>query len=221
MTESSAFCTRLRALDVCAVSDALDALGLPASVAGLKPLSVQRKITGAAVTVKLGTTPPSEHKRHLGTAAILACQAGDVIVVQQSTGIDCAGWGGVLCVGAQLKEVSGVIIEGPARDIDEARELGFPVYARSATATTARGRVYEQDFNCIIQVGDVEVQPGDYVIADGSAVAFVPRDRAEEVLIRAERIADRERLMILALKNGEAITEVMGKNYETMLEESK
>ena len=59
MTESSAFCTRLRALDVCAVSDALDALGFPASVAGLKPLSVQRKITGAAVTVKLGTTPPS------------------------------------------------------------------------------------------------------------------------------------------------------------------
>ena len=52
-------------------------------------------------------------------------------------------------------------------------------------------------------------------------MAFVPRDRVEEVLVCAERIADRERLMILALKSGEAITEVMGKNYETMLEESK
>ena len=51
-------------------------------------------------------------------------------------------------------------------------------------------------------------------------MAFVPKDRAEEVLVRAEQIAGRERLMILALKNGEAITEVMGKNYETMLEES-
>ena len=129
--------------------------------------------------------------------------------------------GSEMCIRDRLKEVGGVIVEGPARDIDEARELDFPVYARSATATTARGRVYEQDFNCTIQVGDVEVKPGGYVIADGSAVAFVPKDRAEEVLVRAEQIAGRERLMILALKNGEAITEVMGKNYETMLEESK
>ena len=221
MTKNATFCVRLRGLDTCAVSDALDALGLPPSVAGLKPLSVERKVAGAVVTVKLGTTPPSRHKRHLGTAAILACQAGDVIVVEQSTGIVCAGWGGVLCAGAQLKEVGGVIVEGPARDIDEARELDFPVYARSATATTARGRIYEQDFNCTIRVGDVEVKPGDYVIADSSAVAFVPSDRAEEVLARAEQIADRERLMILALNRGEAITEVMGKNYETMLKELK
>ena len=221
MAKNATFCVRLRGLDTCAVSDALDALGLPPSVAGLKPLSVERKIAVAAVTVKLGTAPPSGHKRHLGTAAILACQAGDVIVVEQSTGIVCAGWGGVLCAGAQLKEVGGVIVEGPARDIDEARELDFPVYARSATATTARGRVYEQDFNCTIRVGDVEVKPGDYVIADSSAVAFVPSDRAEEVLARAEQIADRERLMVLSLNRGKAITEVMGKNYETMLKELK
>jgi regulator of RNase E activity RraA len=45
---------RLAALDSCALSDALDSLGLPAAVAGLAPLSVARRIAGPVRTVKLG-----------------------------------------------------------------------------------------------------------------------------------------------------------------------
>ena len=39
---------RLAALDSCAVSDALDSLGLPPAVAGLTPLSMRRRIAGPA-----------------------------------------------------------------------------------------------------------------------------------------------------------------------------
>ncbi|WP_428096386.1 RraA family protein [Candidatus Rariloculus sp.] len=212
--------SRLGLLDSCAVSDALDSLGLPPAVTGLTPLSAPKRIAGPVVTVKLGPgAPAGGSARHLGTAAIEAANAGDIIVLEHSSGVECAGWGGVLSVGAQVAGVEGIIIDGPARDIDEARELGFPVYARSATARTARGRVYEQDFDCPVTIGDVVVAPGDIALADASGVVFIPREHLAEVVRRAERIAERERLMVKALRNGDPITEVVGRDYEEMLDD--
>jgi regulator of RNase E activity RraA len=210
---------RLLELDSGAVSDALDSLGLPAAVAGIAPLSVRVRIAGPAATVLLGTDPPAAgSKQHLCTRAIEAAHAGDVIVVQQTTGIPCAGWGGVLSAGAKQKGLAGVIVEGPARDIDDALALEFPVYARHATALTARGRVHERAFNCPISVGSVRLYPGDYVLADSSGVAVIPQGRAEEVVAVAERIAHKERLMVAAARRGVPMPAVMGENYETLLE---
>jgi regulator of RNase E activity RraA len=59
--------------------------------------------------------------------------------------------------------------------------------------------------------------PGDYVVADGSAVVFVRAADIGRVLDAAEAIAAKERAMVAALKEGTPITEVMGRNYETML----
>jgi 4-hydroxy-4-methyl-2-oxoglutarate aldolase len=209
---------RLGRLDSCAVSDALDKLGLKGTVTGIHRLSTERRISGRVVTVKLvaaeGGTPAS---RHLATAAIEAAQAGDVIVVEQRTGIDAAGWGGTLSLGASLHAVAGVIVEGPARDVDESSAHDFPVFARDHTPRTARGRVVEAGTNVPITVGDVPVSGGDFVVADGSGVVFVKAAEIERVLEAAEAIADRERSMAESLRAGTPISEVMGKSYETML----
>jgi regulator of RNase E activity RraA len=154
----------------------------------------------------------------LGTAAIEAAHLGDIIVIEHSSGVECAGWGGVLSAGAQVNGVAGVIIDGAARDIDEAQALKFPVYGRSAIARTARGRAFEQDFNCTVTIGGVQVAPGDFALADSSGVVFIPRARLDEVIRRAERIAERERLMVHALRKGERITAVVGRDYEDMLD---
>ena len=110
-----------------------------------------------------------------------------------------AGWGGVLSNAAKLKGVSGVIVEGAASDIDEASELDFPVYARYSTARTARGRIYELDFNIEVKIGEIFVQPGALVMADMSGVVVIPKNRVEEVLSRAERIVSKEKLMTEAV----------------------
>jgi 4-hydroxy-4-methyl-2-oxoglutarate aldolase len=217
---SATLLTRLAALDACAVSDALDSLGLPAAAVGLRPLSHRQRIAGPVITVKLGPEAPAGgSRRHLGTAAIEAAKPGDIIVIEHSSDIECAGWGGVLSAGAQINGVAGVVMDGPARDIDEAIALGFPIYATNPIARTARGRAYEQSFNEQITVCGIAVRPGDYAIADSSGVAFVAHARLEEVITRAERIAARERLMVEALKRGERITEVVGRDYEEMLDD--
>lgn len=205
-------------LDSCAVSDALDSVGLPAAVTGLSPLSVRRRIAGQALTVCLTPERPAGGSaRHLGTTAIDSAHGGEIIVIEHRRDVECAGWGGVLSVGAQLKGIGGVVIDGLARDIDEAIERDFPIYGSGATARTARNRVWEQSTNEPVRVGAVTVEPGDWVLADSSGVTFVPQARAAEILDRARRIMQRERLMIEALGEGGRITDVLGRDYEEML----
>ena len=212
---------RLQRLDGCAVSDAMDKLGLAGAVSGLQPLSSTRRIAGRVVTFRLvpaaEAPPPSGPVRHLGTTAIEACRPGDVIVVEQRTGIDAGSWGGILSVGAKVRQVAGVIADGPVRDVDEARACDFPVFARSATVRTARARVAEAETNGPVTIGDVRVHPGDCVIADASGVVFVPAAHVARVLEAAEAIAARESAMTRALLAGRPISEVMGADFEHML----
>jgi 4-hydroxy-4-methyl-2-oxoglutarate aldolase len=208
---------RLSKLDSCAVSDALDKLGLKGSVTGIHRFSTEARIAGRVLTVKLDRAEGRANTRHLCTAAIEAAQPGDIIVVEQSTGLDAASWGGNLAIGAKMRGVAGVIVEGPARDIDDCRRLDFPVFARTHTARTARGRIVEVATGEPIVVGDVTVTPGDYVVADGSAVVFVAQNEISRVLETAEAIAAREEAMAQSLREGVPISQVMGTNYETML----
>ena len=110
-----------------------------------------------------------------------------------------------------------MIVDGAARDIDEARELEFPVFARSATPQTARGRIVEESFNEPVKIGRIDVSPGDLALADGSGVCFLPAARAEEIIKTAEDIAAREAKMKEAVLAGDPVTEVMGRDYERML----
>ena len=210
---------RLAKLDTPAVSDALDALALPGRVTGLQRLTTRRRIAGRVLTVKLGvgeaTAGPS---RHLCTQAVENASPGDILAIEQRSGIEAAGWGGILSNGASVKKVSGVIVDGPVRDIDESADLNFPVFARSAIPTTARGRIVEEAFNEPVTIGTVIVKPGDLALADGSGVCFLAADQAKRIIATAERIAKREKLMTDRVLAGEPISKVMGADYEQMLE---
>ena len=209
---------RLGRLDSCAVSDALDKLGLQGAVSGIHRMSTDRRIAGRVQTVTLalaGDRPSAS--RHLCTAAIEAAASGDIIVVEQRTGVDAAAWGGNLSLGAQMRGVAGVIVDGPVRDIDDSRRLDFPVFARTHTARTARGRIVEVATNETITVGDFPVSPGDYALADGSAVVFVRHAEILRVIEAAEEIMRREDAMAAAIRGGTPISQVMGANYERML----
>src|SRR5262249_39307645 len=216
--EMSDFISRLNRLDTCAVSDAMDKIGIRGVVTGIHQFSTQRKIAGRVITVKLGIDDgrPAGAK-HLGTAAIEIASPGNIIVMEQRTGVEAAAWGGNLSLGAKVRGVAGVICEGPARDIDESRQHDFPVYARDHTCTTARGRLIEIATNERITVGTIVVNPGDYAIADASAVVFIRETELERVLETAEKIVEKERLMAEAIRAGKPISTVMGADYESML----
>ena len=197
---------------------------LECAVGGLRQLATQRRIAGRVTTVKLAAAAEVQAvsvatavPKHLCATAIEASGSDSVIVVEQRTGIEAGSWGGLLTLGAKLRQVAGVIAEGLVRDIDEAKQYDFPVFARGLTARTARGRVTELATHVDIMVGEIKVQDGDYVIADNSGVIFIAASRINEVLDVAEQIAAKEAAMAKSLLSGKAITQVMGANYEHML----
>lgn len=203
--------------DSCLISDALERLGLPQGIAGINRQATGKRIFGAAVTVTLAQHDGTVAKRHLGSAAIDVAQTGDVIVIQHSARDDCAGWGGLLSTAARAKGIAGVVVDGLVRDIDESEELGLPVFARGVTPVTARNRVSEVATNEPVSIGGITVMPGDYVLADGSGVAIIPRDRLDEVVEAARSMLAVENGIRAALARGVPISQAMNETYETLL----
>jgi regulator of RNase E activity RraA len=147
----------------------------------------------------------------------MAASPGDIIVIEHQGRMDVAGWGGLLSRGAVRRGIAAVVIDGACRDIDEALELGLPIFARGTTPLTARGRVNEHSFNVPIALGGVAVKPGDWIIADSSGVVVIESARSESILALAEQIFTREQQMAAAIDRGQPISAVMNGSYETML----
>ena len=194
---------RLDGLDVCAISDALDALRLPGAVAGILPVWEGARVAGRAITMTVTTAPGQRAERHLGAAAIDRARPGEVIVVHQQRTADgalpSAAWGGLLARAAQLHGIGGVVIDGACRDVDEIRELGLPVSARAVLPFTARRRCIETAVGADVVIDGVTVATGDVVVADASGTVFVRAADLDAVLARARRLLARERLMIADL----------------------
>ncbi len=209
---------RLRGIDSCAAADAQDKLKLLNGYAGgIGALTVPRRLVGRAVTVRLGLADGRPASRHLGAAAVDAAKTNSIIVVANDGRMETACWGGILSAGAKRNGVSGVVLDGGLRDIDEARALGLPVFAKGVVLRAARGRIMELDWNTPVIVAGVAVAPDDYVIADSCGVVFVAAETASDVLAAAEAIVAREAAMLKAVQAGTKMADVMGANYEAML----
>ena len=200
------------------VSDAMDRVGIRGAVIGIRPMYDCPKIVGRTVTIKITAAGMVKSKHHLGVRAIDAASPGDVIVIDNRGDLYNNCWGEVLSMGAKMKGISGVVVDGAARDIDACKEFGFPVYARGTVPITARGRIMEESFNEVVRIGDVQVRPGDIILADINGVVIIPTERLGEVLEAAEEILRKEEAMVEELKKGVSILEVDQKYaYESML----
>jgi regulator of RNase E activity RraA len=212
--------SRLRQFDTPTISDACEAAGQECRiVTGLAPLTTSGGIAGAVITVQLAPIGESQgpSAQHLGTSAVQSATSDHVIVIDHQGRNDCAGWGGNLSRGAQRNGCAGTLIDGAARDIAEAREVGYPVFARSATPLTARGRAIEVSCQSPIQFAGCRVDPGDFLIADATGIVIVAQHAIGDVLNAASSIANTERDNARRIAGGAPMTEVMGRNYEQLL----
>lgn len=210
---------RILKLSTTNLSDAMDKLGIRGAVSGIRPMYDCPRITGRAVTIKITAAGMLKSEHHLGVHAIDAADKGDIIVIDNHGDIKNNCWGEILSMGAKMKGISGVVIDGAARDIDMCREFEFPVYARGTVPITARGRIMQESFNQVVRIGDVQVRPGDIVVADINGIVFIPEEKIDAVLDAAKEIQQKEDAMVAELRQGVSIIEVDKKYaYERMLE---
>lgn len=201
---------RLAALDSCAVSDALDTLGLPGAVTGIRGISLpEATIVGRARTVLAGPRSESGPQAHIAAALVDQLAPGEVVVISNDGRTDVSCWGGLLGAAAVQHGAAGVVIDGAFRDIQENAELGLPVFARAAVAVSARGRIVQLAMDEPVKLGHTVVSRDDWIIADQSGVAVIPQAETGRVIALAERIVDREARMLALLKVGRSVTEIM------------
>jgi 4-hydroxy-4-methyl-2-oxoglutarate aldolase len=218
MTSAAARLMYFSRFDTATVSDALDRLEIPGVIYGIRRLATRSVIVGYAETVQLGPDDGSPSTRHLCASAIAEGGPNTVIIVAGGR-LDCGGWGGLLSRAAQQRSIRGVIVDGASRDVDEAEEIGFPVYARTGAPATARGRQRELRTGEPVVIDGITVSRGDLLLADGTGVVVVPANRIDEVGAVARDIYDREQGLAERLAAGEPVTAVLGVKYETMLTE--
>jgi 4-hydroxy-4-methyl-2-oxoglutarate aldolase len=139
---------RLRALDTCAVSDALHHLHLPGATTGVRPVHQGcARIAGYARTVEVADAPAALAGKHLATRTVAAAGRGDVIVIADKGRVNVSCLGDILTVAAQVNGIEGTVIDGACRDADAVAEAGYPLWARASVPVTARGRIAERGSN--------------------------------------------------------------------------
>ncbi|MFD5033883.1 RraA family protein [Streptomyces sp. NPDC058405] len=213
---------RLRALDSCAVSDALDAFGISAVVLGPEPVwPVRYVVAGRVRTVTVGPRRSDKPAGHVAAAAVDVSGPEDVLVIANDGRLDVSCWGGILSRAAVARGIAGVVVDGACRDASESRDLGLPVFARAVVPVSARGRVVQHAMDEPITFGEITVRPGDYVVADGNGVAFVPGPDAQRIVAFAERIVAREAAMADAVAQGRPVADVMHDSQFPATEESR
>ncbi|HYB88025.1 MAG TPA: RraA family protein [Streptosporangiaceae bacterium] len=209
MTADADLLEQYLALDTATVSDGLDICGLPPGQGGLPPTWGRPRIAGFAATVELEPLNGDHTGAHILTGAIAQAGPENVMVIANGGRTDVSCWGGIVSVGAALRSIRGVVADGACRDAGQARELGFPVFARAQVPVTARGRLRQKSAGAPVRLGRVTVKPGDVVMADEGGVAVIPRERAAEVLAAARGLRAREEQIEAEVRAGVPLPEAM------------
>lgn len=152
---------------------------------GMKSLlSPTPKLMGYAFTVRC--TNRSNTYLH---DAIYRAPEGAVIVVEADAH-DYAVAGGNVCAVAQQNGVAGFVIDGVIRDVGEAKEINFPVFARGVFPKPG-DKTDDGESQVEITCGGVTVNTGDLIIADEEGIVVIPQAQIESTL--EEALAKKEK----------------------------
>ena len=81
-------------------------------------------------------------------------------------------------------------------------ELGFPVFCAHVTPEDSTWRWELEAIQEPVSVGQVRIEPGDWVVGDDDGVVVVPSAIAESVLAEAEEKAATESEIRAAVRDG-------------------
>lgn len=161
---------------------------LPSSYA---PLRETMKLCGQAFTVKGAPDITTDGEFEM-RAQMLEALPEDSIVIFDCTGDTVtAQWGEVMTMAAMRAGCRGAFING-IRDTEAILALGFPVFHQYRTNVGMLGRFRMFHYQKPVRIGEVVINPGDWIFGDIDGVIRIPAADAYTVLLRAEEILKKE-----------------------------
>jgi 3-hexulose-6-phosphate synthase/6-phospho-3-hexuloisomerase len=179
-----------------------DAMHRARAIEGIRPIVKGKKIVGKAVTVY---TMDGDWAK--AVEAIDIAGKGDVIVIKCS-GDTSAVWGELATRSCMNKGIEGVVIDGAVRDVDDIAKLDFPVFAKKIVPNAGEPKGFGE-INVKIVCGGVEINPGDWIVADDNGVMVIPKRRAYEIARRALEVKKHEDRIRAEIEGGKTLAEIV------------
>jgi len=102
----------------------------------------------------------------------------------------------------QLRGIRGYIVDGGCRDSEFISKIGFKVFCKYFTPVDVVGRWVPEEFAAPINIGQVTIETGDYVMADRDGIVIIPQAIVEEVVEKTEEVLQTESLVRKAILEG-------------------
>lgn len=191
-----------------------DALALGAATLGesgarrmhprVKPVWPGARVAGPAFPVRC--SPGDNLAIHV---AVTRAPAGAVLIADMGGARDFGYWGEVLTTAAEVRAIAGLVIDACVRDCDALAAHGFPVFS-TGLALTGASKVQPGAIDRPVTVGDVAVEPGDWVVGDVDGVVVLPGAELDAVLTAGRARAAKEAALFATLRAGGSTVEEFG-----------
>ncbi|MEM7028126.1 MAG: RraA family protein [Chloroflexota bacterium] len=178
-------------------------------------------LIGYAVTCVYGLPDPNYKELTFMDVvdALDAAPKPTIFVFQQKFPPEIAGKvglsGGNMTAAMKAVGCIGAISNGPSRDIDEIRPMGFQYMLSGITA--GHGATAVHAVNVPVSVGGMDVAPGELIHMDENGAVKFPADKLEAVLEKSIDLRNEEESRIKALETASSADEVRaifaGKSY--------
>jgi regulator of RNase E activity RraA len=190
------------------VGDILDVMGythqfLPQEI---RPLRDDMKLAGKAMTVlMIDVFGPQKKPFGLLTEALDQLKEHEIYLATGGSK-RCAYWGELLTATARTRKAVGAVVNGWHRDTPQVLEQNWPVFSCGCYAQDSSVRTQVVDFRCTIEIGQVTINDGDLLFGDVDGVLAIPREIAEEVIVKSLEKASGEKVVRKAIEEGMSAT---------------
>jgi regulator of RNase E activity RraA len=170
------------------------------------------RLVGYAVTCVYGLPDPGYTRLSFADVidALEAMPKPTILVLQQKFPPEIAGKvglaGGNMVSAMKAIGCVGLISNGPSRDLDEVRPLGFQYMLTGVTA--GHGAMAVQAINVPVSVGGMDVAPGEVIHMDENGAVKFPADRLAAVLRNARALQQEEAARMAALQRATTAAEI-------------
>lgn len=170
------------------------------------------RLVGYAVTCVYGLPDPNYNRLTFGDVidALAASKQPTILVMQQDFPPEIAGKvglaGGNMVSAMKAIGCLGLISNGPSRDLDEVRPMGFQYMLTGVTA--GHGAMAVRAINVPVSVGGMDVAPGEIIHMDENGAVKFPADKLEAVLDNVRQLQKVEAERQKALQNAKSAAEI-------------
>jgi len=159
----------------------------------------------AAPAVPVTCTPGDNLAIHV---AVAVASPGEVLVVDVGTIPERGYWGEVLTTAAKARGLAGLVIDGGVRDTAAIESHSFPVFS-SMVALPGATKHSPGSVGAPATVGEVLVEPGDWVVGDADGVVIVPAQDLDDVIAAGRSRAAKEDGFFSSLRAGSTTIELL------------